>query len=105
MIYQNIFRKFSFPYIDGPLKDFSNSPFYRFPSSHTPLFIVFQKGVRASPPALPKDSSSPLCPQPPFNQLKDYSSIYAFDAYCRHTLIGGIDGRGAAPPSPNLSSL
>ncbi|GIY58798.1 hypothetical protein CDAR_227431 [Caerostris darwini] len=105
MIYQNRFRKFPFPCIDAPIKDFPNSSFYRFSSSHTPLFIVFQKGCTSIPTCITKRILfSTLC-SPPLNQLQDYSSIYASDAYCRHTLIGRIDGRGVAPPSPNLEQF
>ncbi|GIY81149.1 hypothetical protein CEXT_766651 [Caerostris extrusa] len=65
MIYQNRFRKFPFPYIDDPLKDFPNSPFCRFSSSHTPLFILFQKGCTGIPTCITKESFSPLYPHPP----------------------------------------
>ncbi|GIY89150.1 hypothetical protein CEXT_500761 [Caerostris extrusa] len=158
MIYQNRFLKFPFPYIDDPLKDFPNSPSYRFhrpplylscskgvyghptcitkkiPPHHfiltpppqptgrlqqfpklalLPISIVphpsiyrVPKGVRASPPALQKIPLHHfiLNSPDPLNQLKDYSSIYTFDAYCRRTLIKGIEGRGVAP-LPNLEQF
>ncbi|GIY81151.1 hypothetical protein CEXT_766661 [Caerostris extrusa] len=72
MIPQNRFANFTFPYIDDPLKDFPNSPFYRFPSSHIPLFIVFQKGCSSIPTCIIKRFlfTTLSSPPPPFNQLK-----------------------------------